>query len=188
MFSFFETLLDPTKPPARPEPPPQLAAFYWHYARQVKSLFVALFAAGFVVATLDSMVPVFMGRVVSLVTSSDPARLWEEAGWTLVGMAAVLLVARPLALVIRDLVSNQAISANVANMMRWQHHWHVVRQSWTFFQNDYAGRIAARVLQTGPAIRESLVAVITGVWYIIVYGANALIVLASADADHAVHP
>jgi ATP-binding cassette subfamily B multidrug efflux pump len=182
MFSFFETLLDPTRSPARPEPPPQLTAFYWHYARQVKGLFIALFAAGFVVATLDSMVPVFMGRVVNLVTSSDPARLWDEAGWTLVSMAAVLLVARPLALVVRDLVANQAISANVANMMRWQHHWHVVRQSWAFFQNDYAGRIAARVLQTGPALRESLVALITGVWYILVYGANALVVLASADA------
>jgi ATP-binding cassette subfamily B multidrug efflux pump len=181
MFRFFETRLDPTQPPARPEPPPQLAAFYWHYARQAKGLFVALFAAGFVVATLDSTVPVFMGRVVNLVTSSDPARLWAESRWTLLAMAAVLLVARPLALVTRDLISNQAISANVANMMRWQHHWHVVRQSWTFFQNDYAGRIAARVLQTGPAIRESLVAVITGVWYILVYGANAMFVLASAD-------
>jgi ATP-binding cassette, subfamily B, multidrug efflux pump len=181
MFRFFETLLDPTQPPARPEPPPQLAAFYWHYARQAKGLFAALFAAGFVVATLDSTIPVFMGRVVSFVTSSDPARLWDESGWTLLAMAAVLLVARPLALVTRDLISNQAISANVANMMRWQHHWHVARQSWTFFQNDYAGRIASRVLQTGPAIRESLVALITGVWYILVYGTNALIVLASAD-------
>ena len=56
------------------------------------------------------------------------------------------------------------------------------RQSWAFFQNDFAGRIANRVLQTGPAIRESLVALITGVWYILVYGTSALILLASADA------
>jgi ATP-binding cassette, subfamily B, multidrug efflux pump len=181
MFRFFETLLDPTQPPARPEPPPQLAAFYWHYARQAKGLFAALFAAGFVVATLDSMIPVFMGRVVSLVTSSNPARLWDESRWTLLAMAAVLLVMRPLAQATQNLINHQAIAANVANMMRWQHHWHVVRQSWTFFQNDYAGRIAARVLQTGPAVRESLVAVLTGVWYILVYGTNALIVLAAAD-------
>jgi ATP-binding cassette subfamily B multidrug efflux pump len=181
MFRFFETRLDPTQPPAQPEPPQQLAAFYWHYARQAKGLFVALFAAGFVVATVDSTVPVFMGRVVSLVTSSDPARLWDESGWTLLGMAAVLLVLRPVAQTTQNFIANQAIAANVANMMRWQHHWHVVRQSWTFFQNDYAGRIASRVLQTGPAMRESLVALITGVWYILVYGANALFVLASAD-------
>jgi ATP-binding cassette subfamily B multidrug efflux pump len=181
MFRFFERLLDPTRPPRQPEPPPRLTAFYWHFARQAKGLFVALFAAGFVVAMLDSMIPVFMGRVVSLVTGSDPGRLWGESGWTLLAMAAVLLVVRPLAQTTQNVVANQAIAANVANMIRWQNHWHVARQSWTFFQNDYAGRIASRVLQTGPAIRESLVALITGVWYILVYGTSALVVLASAD-------
>ena len=82
----------------------------------------------------------------------------------------------------QNLVTNQAIAANVANMIRWQNHWHVVRQSWAFFQNDFAGRIANRVMQTGPAIRESLVALITGVWYILVYGtARAASCSRSAD-------
>ena len=181
MFSLFEKALDPTRQPARPEPPAGLTAFYWHYARQAKGLFVALFAMGFLVAVLDSMIPVFMGRVISLVTASDPAGLWDGSWKTLLGMAAVLLVARPLALTGQNLVANQAISANVSNMIRWQNHWHVARQSWAFFQNDFAGRIASRVLQTGPAMRESLVALITGVWYILVYGTNALVLLASAD-------
>jgi ATP-binding cassette, subfamily B, multidrug efflux pump len=181
MFRLFEKVLDPTQPPAHPEPPGRLIAFYWHFARQVRGLFIALFATGFVVATLDSMIPLFMGRVISLVTSSAPARLWDESGWSLLAMAAVLLVVRPIATTLQNLVTNQAISANVANMIRWQNHWHVVRQSWAFFQNDYAGRIATRVLQTGPAMRESLVALITGVWYILVYGTSALILLASAD-------
>ena len=57
----------------------------------------------------------------------------------------------------------------------------MVRQSWAFFQNDFAGRIANRVMQTGPAIRETLVALITSVWYILVYGTSALILLSSAD-------
>jgi len=60
-----------------------------------------------------------MGRVVSLVTASDPARLWEESWRTLLGMAAVLLIARPLAQTGQNLVANQAISANVSNMIRW---------------------------------------------------------------------
>ena len=182
MFRFFERLLVPTRAPHQPEPPPQLAEFYWHYARQAKGLFAALFAAGFAVAVLDATIPVFMGRIVSLVAGSDPARLWDESKWTLLAMAAVLLVARPLSQTVQNLITNQAIAANVANMIRWQHHWYVARQSWTFFQNDYAGRIATRVLQTGPAIRESLVALVTGVWYILVYGTSALLVLASADA------
>src|SRR5579859_1226285 len=181
MFGLFERALDPTHQPARAEPPAGLVAFYWHFARQAKGLFAALFAAGLLVALLDSMVPVFMGRVVSLITASDPARLWGESWHILVGMAAVLLIMRPLALTGQNLVANQAISANVSNMIRWQNHWYVARQSWTFFQNDFAGRIATRVLQTGPAIRESLVALITGVWYILVYGTSALILLASAE-------
>ena len=96
-------------------------------------------------------------------------------------MAVVLLLLRPVAMMAQNLVSNQAIAVNVANMIRWQNHWHVARQSWAFFQNDFAGRIANRVMQTGPAVRESLVALITGVWYILVYGTAAIILLASAD-------
>jgi len=182
MFRLFEKALDPTAQPARLEPPAGLVPFYWHFARQAKGLFAALFAMGLLVAMLDSMIPVFMGRVVSLVTSSDPTRLWNEWWRTLLGMAAVLLIVRPLAQTGQNLVANQAIAANVSNMIRWQNHWYVARQSWAFFQNDFAGRIATRVLQTGPAVRESLVALITGVWYILVYGTSALILLASADA------
>ncbi|MBV9970875.1 MAG: ABC transporter ATP-binding protein [Xanthobacteraceae bacterium] len=181
MFRLFEKVLNPTYQPARTEPPAELTAFYWHYARQAKGLFIALFAAGFAVALLDSMIPVFMGRVVTLVTSSDPARLWQQSSHMLLGMAAVLLFVRPIALTAQNLIAHQAISANVSNMIRWQTHWHVARQSWAFFQNDFAGRIATRVLQTGPAVRESLVALITGVWYILVYGSSALFLLASAD-------
>ncbi len=181
MFRLFEKVLNPTYQPARTEPPTGLAAFYWHYARQAKGLFIALFAAGFLVALLDSMIPVFMGRIVTLVTSSDPALLWQQSWHMLLGMAAVLLLVRPAALTTQNLIAHQAISANVSNMIRWQTHWHVARQSWAFFQNDFAGRIATRVLQTGPAVRESLVALITGVWYILVYGSSALFLLASAD-------
>src|SRR5712671_3682190 len=95
--------------------------------------------------------------------------------------AAGFVIALPIALTTQNLIANQAISANVSNRIRWQNHWYVVRQSWAFFQNDFAGRIANRVMQTGPAIRETLVAMLTSVWYILVYGTAALILLASAD-------
>src|SRR5215212_1379668 len=181
MFALFERLLHPTVAPDTPEPPPGLVAFYWHFAKQAKPLFAALFIAGFIVAILDTMIPIFIGRVVTLVTSSAPATLFAEHGALLIGMAVVLLVLRPAALTAQNLLANQAIAANVSNRIRWQNHWHVVRQSWAFFQNDFAGRIASRVMQTGPAIRETVVALITGVWYILVYGTSALILLANAD-------
>ena len=181
MFRLFENALNPTERTAQSEPPTGLVAFYWHFARQAKGLFAALFVTGFIVAVLDSSIPAFMGHIVTLITSGKPETLWTEQWPVLLGMAVVLLVLRPLSLMAQNLVSNQAIAVNVANMIRWQNHWHVARQSWAFFQNDFAGRIANRVMQTGPAVRESLVALITGVWYILVYGTSALILLASAD-------
>jgi ATP-binding cassette, subfamily B, multidrug efflux pump len=99
----------------------------------------------------------------------------------LVGMAAVLLVARPAALLLQALVTNQAIAPALPNLVRWQNHWHVVRQSWSFFQNDFAGRIAQRVMQTGPALRESVVSGTNAVWYILVYGSGALVLLGRTD-------
>jgi ATP-binding cassette, subfamily B, multidrug efflux pump len=181
MFALFERLLPPTTTPQHPEPPPGLIAFYWHYARQAKGLFAGLFAAGFALALLDSLIPLFMGRIVTLITSSRPEMLFATFWPMLAGMALVLLLLRPLALTAQNIMANQAIAANVSNLIRWQSHWQVVRQSWTFFQNDFAGRIANRVMQTGPAIRESLVALLTAVWYILVYGTSALLLLGAAD-------
>ncbi|MBO0755748.1 MAG: multidrug ABC transporter ATP-binding protein, partial [Bradyrhizobiaceae bacterium] len=115
MFRLFEKALNPTEPPAQPEPPAQLAAFYWHFARQARGLLFALFLTGFLVAMLDSLIPAFMGRLVSLVTSTSPDRVLSDAWPMLLGMAFVLLIARPLAATAQNLVANQAIAANVSN-------------------------------------------------------------------------
>ena len=122
------------------------------------------------VALLDTLIPVFIGRIVTLMTSNKPDDAVRRILAAPARHGGVLVVLRPLAQMAQNLVMNQAIAANVANLIRWQNHWHVVRQSWAFFQNDFAGRIANRVMQTGPAIRESLVALLTAVWYILVYG------------------
>ena len=181
MFKRIETILDPIAPPPPGEPPARLGAFYWHFVRQTRGLVVALFVTGMLTAVLDSLIPVFVGRVVSLVTTHTPATLWADAGDTLLGMAAVLLILRPAALLAMYLVTNQAIAPGLSNMIRWQSHWHVVRQSWTFFQNDFAGRIANRVMQTGPALRESVVSATNAVWYIVVYGGSAISLMGRAD-------
>src|SRR5262245_32366457 len=157
LFSTFERLIPPTRPPEQPEPPATLLGFYWHYVRQARGLFAALLVVGLCMALLDSSVPVFVGRLVHLVSSSTRETLIDDAWPTLLLMAFVLLVARPLTVLSRSLVANQAIAPGFSNLIRWQTHWHVVRQSWAFFQNDFAGRIANRIMQTGPAVRESVV-------------------------------
>ena len=92
-----------------------------------------------------------------------------------------MLIGRPLALLADSLVRNNAVVPGVTSLIRWQSHWHVVRQSWPFFQNDFAGRIANRVMQTGNALRESVVSSIRAVWYIGIYGFSALVLMAIAD-------
>jgi len=92
MFRLFEKALDPTELPAQSQPPAGLIAFYWHFARQAKGLFAALFVAGLVVALLDSTIPVFMGRIVTLVTSSQPKTLWTDNWPMLLGMAALTIL------------------------------------------------------------------------------------------------
>jgi ATP-binding cassette subfamily B multidrug efflux pump len=181
MFAFFERFLTPTRAPQNPEPPPGLIAFLWHFARQAKWLFAALFVAELCVALSDSAVPWFMGRVVTMVTKTPPDRLLAT-GWPwLAGMAVVVVLVRPVATLTRYLITNQAIAAPFTGLIRWQSHWHVVRQSWAFFQNDFAGRISNRVMQTAPSVRSTLTATITTVWYILVYGASAIALTASAD-------
>jgi ATP-binding cassette subfamily B multidrug efflux pump len=182
MLKRFEHWVRPTDLPADATPPDGLAAFYWYFVRQTRGLFALLFCAGLVVAMLDITIPLFIGRVVTLVSTHAPATLLREAWPQLLGMAAVLLLGRPLAVLAQNLITAQAIVPGFSNLIRWQSHWHVVRQSWTFFQNDFAGRIANRIMQTGPSLRESAVSATNAVWYILVYGTSALLLLGRNDA------
>jgi ATP-binding cassette subfamily B multidrug efflux pump len=186
MLRFFEKLLEPTaSSPEAPPPvlgtPQALLGFYWHFVRQIPGPLAALFATGFCVAITDALIPVCLGRIVSLVSSIAPEAIWPEAGGQLLLMAALFLVFRPAAHFAQLIVANLMLVPGLTNLVRWQSHWHVVRQGWTFFQNDFAGRIAARVMQTGPALRESVVLSIIGIWYILVFGIIAIGLLSAAD-------
>ena len=192
-FRPFERAIDPVAPPGAPAarllgvpvpdaaPPHSLTGFYLHFARQARALFAALFLAGLVVALLDLLIPLFIGRVIGMLERYGPERIFAEAGGTLAGMAAVLLVCRPLAILCQNLVTQQGIVPGVTSLIRWQSHWHVVRQGLPFFQEDFAGRIANRVMQSGPALRESVVQSVNAVWYILVYGTGAVLALATTD-------
>jgi ATP-binding cassette, subfamily B, multidrug efflux pump len=180
MFAFFESRLAPTARPGT-APPQDLLAFYWHYVRQARGLFGAMFLTGLLVALMDTLIPVFIGRIVALMESADRAAALQAALPSLLGMAALVMIGRPTALLLDSLVRNNAVVPGVTSLIRWQSHWHVVRQSWPFFQNDFAGRIANRVMQTSNAVRESVVSSIRAVWYIIVYGLSALVLMSTAD-------
>ena len=180
MFAFFESRIRPTALPGSP-PPGGLVAFYWHFIRQTRGLYAAMFFTGLCVALIDTAIPVFIGKLVTLMSAEDRASAFHAALPMLAGMAALILIGRPITLLADSLVRNNAVVPGVTSLIRWQSHWHVVRQSWPFFQNDFAGRIANRVMQTSNALRESVVSSIRGIWYITIYGLSALVLMALAD-------
>ena len=140
-----------------------------------------MFAVSLGVALLDTVIPLFIGRLVSLMEAADRKGALLEQWPLLAGMAALVLLVRPLVLLIDIAIRHNALIPGVTNLIRWQSHWHVVRQSWPFFQNDFAGRIANRVMQTAHALRESVMASIRAIWYIGSFGLMALALMAVSD-------
>jgi ATP-binding cassette subfamily B multidrug efflux pump len=180
MFAFFEQCVRPTVAPKK-SPPPGLTAFYWHFISQTKGLYGALFATGLAVALIDTLIPVFIGRLVEIMEATARVAALRDAVPMLIGMALLVLVAKPLAVLIDSLVRHNAVVPGVTSMIRWQSHWHVVRQSWSLFQNDFAGRIANRVMHMGDAVRECVVSSIHAIWYIAVFGVSSLWLMSDAD-------
>ena len=162
-------------------PPAGLAAFYWHFVRHTKGWYAAMFTASLAVAALDTVIPLFIGRLVSLMEAADRMAALREQWPMLVGMIALVLVVRPLVLLADIAIRHMVLIPGATSLIRWQSHWHVIRQSWPFFQNDFAGRIANRVMQTAHALRESVMASIRAVWYIGAYGVITCALMAMAD-------
>jgi ATP-binding cassette subfamily B multidrug efflux pump len=166
---------------AQGQPPQGLLAFYWHFVRQTKGWYAAMFVASFAVAALDTVIPLFIGRLVSLMEATDRQQAIAAQWPMLAGMVLLVLLVRPLAILADIAIRHNALIPGATSLIRWQSHWHVVRQSWPFFQNDFAGRIANRVMQTAHALRESTMASIRAVWYIGAFGVMALSLMMMAD-------
>jgi ATP-binding cassette, subfamily B, multidrug efflux pump len=184
MFKFFESRITDIAAPAgvaASGPPPGLAAFYWHFVRQTPGLYGVMLLTGLGTALIDTLVPVFIGRLVGLMAAPQAADALRAQGTGLLALALLLLIGRPLMFLIDSLVRNNAVLPGVTTLIRWQSHWHVVRQSQPFFQNDFAGRIANRVMNTANALRESVMATIRAVWYIVVYGVSAVSLMLAFD-------
>jgi ATP-binding cassette subfamily B multidrug efflux pump len=181
MFRYLQSRIRGTASPGQGAPPPGLLAFYWHFVRQIKGWYALMFVTSLAVALIDTVIPVFIGKLVSLMEATDRQAALDREWPLLVAMVALVLLVRPLVLLADVAIRHNAIIPGATSMIRWQSHWHVVRQSWPFFQNDFAGRIANRVMQTANALRESVMASIRAIWYIAAYGMSALVLMALAD-------
>lgn len=181
IFRWFESLIDAFKEPVDGMPPKPVWRFYAFYLRQVWPVFAAVIVVGFLVAVIEVALFGFIGRIVDLAKGVPAADFFHRHGHELLGMALVALVGRPVFNSLHDLLVNQAIVPSLTNRIRWQNHRYVIRQSLAFFQNDYAGRIANRIMQTGSSLRESAVQIVDAIWYVVIYTGSAIALFAHAD-------
>ncbi len=182
IFTWFETRIDPFARPGIVRPPETLWAFYWHFIKPVWPVFAALLVMGFLGSSIEVMLFAFIGDLVDLMKASQsPETFVADHQGTLLWMAFVALIARPIVSTVHDLVKNQMVATTFTNRIRWQTHSYVMRQSLGFFQNDFAGRVANKIIQTAPALRESVVQLVDALWYAAVQFAGTLVLFAAAD-------
>ena len=182
MLRWFEKLIDPFAPDDGRMPSARIWPFYWHYLKQARWVLLGVCVVGFFVALIEVALFDYVGRLIDLATQSDsPRAFFATHGRTLLWMAVVVVLFRPLATLMHALLVNQTLVPGLTGRIRWQQHLYVSRQSLTFFQNDYAGRIAQRIMQTGASLRESAVEIVDALWYVFIYTGTALYLFAKAD-------
>ena len=181
MLKYLQTRIRGTAVTGPGAPPGGLLQFYWHFVRQTKGWYGAMFATSLAVALIDTVIPVFVGKLVSLMEAADRHAALDREWPMLMAMVVLVLLVRPLVLLADIAIRQNALIPGATSLIRWQSHWHVVRQNWPFFQNDFAGRIANRVMQTANALRESVMSAIRAVWYIVVYGVSAFLLMSAVD-------
>lgn len=180
IFAWFEKHYSPTHIESNPHPPMGLLKFYGYFLGQFRTPVIFKIIIVAIGAGIDSMIPVFLGTIVDLVSGTEPGTLFKDQGALLLAMA-ITLALRPSIFVLDILIQYHTIVPSLVGRVRWQSHWHVVRQSWTFFQKDFAGRIASKIFETGPSLENSAMEVIDAVWYMVVFFIVATGVLANQD-------
>lgn len=181
MIQFFETRIKGTADFAPSTPPSSLGGFYWHYVRQTKWCYAAMVVSVLLVALMDLLIPVMIGRLTEFLQGADRLAALTAHWPQLAVMAGILLLLRPTVQLFDVAVRQNLLLPGATSLVRWQSHWHVVRQSWPFFQNDFAGRIANRIMQTPNALRESIMSAIRAGLFITTYGLSSLALMAWAD-------
>lgn len=181
LYRRFEKLIDIFRDAPSEAPPSTVWAFYLYYLRQVWPSFVALLIVGLVAALIEVAMFGYLSRIIDLAQGTPDPNFFSLHGAELLWMLVVVLLIRPLFFGLHDLLVHQTISPGMTSMIRWQNHNYVLKQSMNFFQNDFAGRIAQRIMQTGNSLRDSAVQAVDALWHVLIYAISALVLFAEAD-------
>ncbi|MEM0934647.1 MAG: ABC transporter ATP-binding protein [Pseudomonadota bacterium] len=182
MFRYFENLVDPyVDYELRDAPPRTLWPFLWEYSQPFKRLFGWVTLLSICVAMIEVGLIYYMGRVVDILSSASPATVWQDHGLELTLAAVFVLLLRPAIQTLDVLILNNSLLPNFGTLIRWRAHRHVLRQSVGWFENDFAGRIANRIMQTPPAAGEAMFQVFDAIAFALAYMVGAAILLLDAD-------
>lgn len=181
MFRLFENLVDPFVDYSETDiPPNKLYPFLKDYCRPFFGVFGVLIVLSCLVAGIEIGLIYFIGWLVD-VMQGDPKLVWSQYGATLIIVGLLILFIRPIVFGAHFALLNNTMMPNLGTLIRWRAHRHVLRQSVGWFENDFAGRIANRVMQTPPAANEVVFHLFDALSYAIAYVLGSAILLWTAD-------
>ena len=181
LYRRFEQLIDIFRDAPTASPPDRVWPFYTYYLKQVWPSFAALLVVGLFAALIEVALFSYLSRIIDLAQGTPNPNFFSDHALELTWMVVVALVLRPIFFGLHDLLVHQTLSPGMTSMIRWQNHSYVLKQSLNFFQNDFAGRIAQRIMQTGNSLRDSAVQAVDALWHVVIYAISALVLFAEAD-------
>lgn len=181
MFRFFENLLPPFPPEEPTEPPRTLVGFCLHYTRGAWPYIIVSAVLTAIIGAIEVWLFGVMGQVVDWLSQTNRETFLQTEGWKLAAIAFLILVIMPLIDWSRLLLNQQTLMGNYPMRIRWQVHRYLLKQSMTFYQDEFAGRVATKLMQTALAVRECVLKLFDVLNYVIVYFIGALILVGSSD-------
>ena len=186
MFSYFERLVDPFPSERISSPPTTLWRFVWYFARPVWPLLVLMAVTTAAISIIEVSLFGFLGTLVDWLSSASREDFLANEGWKLAFIGFVVLVALPAVVFLSGLASLQALFGNFPMRFRWSVHNWLLDQSLGFFQDEFAGRISTKVMQTALALRETVMKSIEVFLYVGVYFTGIIVLVAASDWQLAV--
>ena len=181
MFGFFERLVDPFPKKTAQRPPDSVYQFCRHYSRGMEPWLLLMAFLTAITAISEALLFGILGQVVDWLSERNPETFIEQSGSTLIGMGIFMLILIPLSNAMRSLIVHQTLMGNFPMSVRWMAHRYLLNQSYGFFQNEFSGRIATKVMQTALAVRDTVMKLLDVMLFVAIYMVTALILVASAD-------
>ena len=181
MYRLFEKMTNAFPEQKPTQPPSTLFAFCRHYTKGMELSLVLMSVSAALLAILEVSLFSYMGQLVDWLGTYTPQTLFEEQKTELIKMAVVLLVILPIVVFFHSAILHQALLGNYPMSIRWSAHRYLLRQSVSFYQNEFAGRIATKVMQTSLAVREAVMKLLDVLMYIVVYFGAMVFLVAEAD-------